>query len=562
MSVDSHKLTNISGGKPLARMTGGQAVVESLKVHDVDTVFGIISVHTLDLFDALFDAQDSVQFIGGRLELGCGFMADGYSRATGKPGVLLTSTGPGAADSVGAMGEAYFSGSSILQITTNVEQEFLGTAKLPTHATKDQLGMFQAVTDWNAMINEAEAIPDGFVEAFQRFQERRLRPIELEFPTDLLGTQADIEILQPRVAHVPQGDPAMLEQALDALLKAKRPLIFVGEELQSQDGMEQVVRLAERLGAAVVTGDGAKGAFPESHPLSLGQSLGQRIWGENPVQEWMGTCDVGLVLGSILPYRSTTGVGMQLPKTLIHVLLDGEAIGANYPAQIPLVANSKAVVTQMLDAIGDKDVDKGHAFRREIANLKQRIYISLQDAWSNELRAFEAIRSVTPENTIFALDPTVPASRAARCLAIEQPRTYMHPHGWAGLGFSFPAAMGAKIGKPKNPVVSITGDGGFQYNAQELGTAVQYGINPIVLMFNDSAWGVLKGYQKDRFSNNRLMGTDLVNPDFIKLFGSYDIEGTRVSTVAEMTSALEKAVSTDRVQLIEVMIPDGFGEFK
>jgi acetolactate synthase-1/2/3 large subunit len=119
--------------------------------------------------------------------------------------------------------------------------------------------------------------------------------------------------------------------------------------------------------------------------------------------------------------------------------------------------------------------------------------------------------------------------------------------------------MGAKVGKPRNPVVCITGDGGFQYNAQELGTAVQYGINPIVLMFNDNAWGVLKGYQRDNFGPHRLMGTELVNPDFLKLFGSYDIEGTRVSTVDEMGAALEKAVSADRIQLIEVMIPEGFG---
>ena len=546
----------------MARMTGGQAVVESLKAHDVDTVFGIISVHTLDLYDALFDEQDAVRFIGGRLELGCGFMADGYSRATGRPGVLLTSTGPGAADSMGAMGEAYFSGSSILQITTNVEQEFLGTGKLPTHDVKDQLGMFQAVTDWNAMVRQVEAIPDHVVEAFRRFQERRHRPIELELPTDLLGQQAEVEVLQPRPPDVPMGDPVMVERALQALIGANRPVIFVGEELQSQDGAAEVVQLAERLGAAVVTGDGAKGAFPESHPLSLGQALGRRIWGDNPVQDWMGTCDVALVLGSILPYRSTVGVGMKLPGTVIHVLLDEEAIGKNYAASIPIQANSKAVTRQLLDGIGNQDVEKGQAFREEIANVKGQVYASLQENWGNELRTFEAIRSVTPANTIFSLDPTVPASRAARCLTIDQPRTYMHPHGWAGLGFSFPAAMGAKVGKPANPVVCITGDGGFQYNAQELGTAIQYGINPIVLMFNDSAWGVLKSYQRDNFGPHRLMGTELVNPDFIKLFGSYDIEGTRVSTVAELTAALEKAVDADRIQLIEVMIPDGFGALK
>ena len=545
-------------GAKLAKLTGGQAVIESLKVHGVDTVFGIISVHTLDLFDALFDNQTNLRFIGGRLELGCGYMADGYSRATGKPGLLLTSTGPGAADSMGAMGEAYFSSSSVLQITTNVEQEFIGSGKLTTHETKDQLGMFRSVTDWNALIDQVESIPDYFVEAFQRFQERRPRPIELELPTDLLAYQAEVEILTPRQPNIPQGDPVMVEKALEALLQAKRPVIFVGEEVQSQGGTEEIIKFAERLGAPVVTGDGAKGAFPENHPLSLGTSLGQRIWGDNPVQEWLATCDVALVLGSTLYYRSTVGVGMQLPKTIIHVLMDGESIGKNYPTNIPITASSQAVTKQLLDGIGSRDVDKGATYREEINLLKEQTYSSLKANWGNELKTFEAIRSVTPDNTIFSLDATVPASRAARCLEVNQTRKFMGPHGWAGLGFAFPAALGAKVGMPNDPVVCITGDGGFQYNAQELGTAVQYGISPVILMFNDNAWGVLKGYQKDRFGG-RNMATDLVNPDFIKLFESYGIGGTRVSSVSELTRALENAIPSDSIQFIEVETPEGFG---
>ena len=149
--------------------------------------------------------------------------------------------------------------------------------------------------------------------------------------------------------------------------------------------------------------------------------------------------------------------------------------------------------------------------------MKKEIYARLQETWGNELRAFEAIRDVLPEDTIFSLDPTVPASRAIRCLNINQPRTFMYPHGWAGLGFAFPASMGAKLGRPKSPVVCVTGDGGFQYNFQELATAAQYGISPIILMFNDSAWGVLKGYQEQMFSN-RLFSTELVNPEFVKNF--------------------------------------------
>lgn len=544
----------------MAKMTGGQAFVESLKAQGVDTIFGIISIHTLDLFDSLFHQQDQIRFIGGRMELGCGFMADGYSRATGKPGVLLTSTGPGAADSIGALGEAYFSSSSVLEITTNVEQEFIGSGRLATHETKDQPRMFEAVTDWNVMINQVESIPDHVVEAFQRFQTKRPRPIELEIATDLLGAEADVEVLGPREPEIPQGDPALVERTLEMLLKAKRPVMVVGEEVQSQGGTAEIIELAEKLGAPVVTCDGAKGAFPENHPLSLGQAMGKRIWGENPVQDWLGTCDFALVLGSILPYRSTVGVGLKLPANMAHVLLDGDSIGKNYPATVALEANSRAVVRQLLDGIGSRDVTKGEDFRSEAASMKQEIYTRLKDTWGNELRTFEAIRGVLPEDTIFSLDPTVPASRAIRCLNINHPRTFMYPHGWAGLGFAFPAAMGAKLGRPQSPVVCVTGDGGFQYNLQELATAAQYGISPIILMFNDNAWGVLKDYQKQMF-DGRYMATELVNPDFVKLVESYGFEGVKVSTVAELTRALEDAQSANTVRLIEAQIPDGFGAF-
>ena len=367
----------------MARMTGGRTVLESLKAHEVDLLFGIISVHNLDLYDALYDVQEGIRYVGGRLELGCGYMADGYSRASGRPGVLVTSTGPGAADSMGALGEAYHSGSAVLEITTNVEQEFINTRRGVTHEPKDQLGMFRSVTDWNALIGSIESIPDHIQEAFERFQTRRPRPIELEVPTDLLGQEADVEVIPPRETAVPRGDPAMIERAADLLSRAKRPVIWVGEEVLYGGGTEEVIKLAEALGAPVVCGDGGKGAFPEDHPLSLGMALGNRIWGVNPVQEFIASCDVALVAGSILSYRSTLGAGLRMPATLIHILLDGEDIGKNYPTAVPIVANSRAALQGILSVLGDRDVHKGDAYRRELQALKEDTYRGLKEQWPN-----------------------------------------------------------------------------------------------------------------------------------------------------------------------------------
>ena len=188
-------------------MTGGKAVVECLKAHDVDTIFGIISTHTMHIYDALYHEQDAIRFIGGRHEHALGFMADGYSRVTGKPGVLFTSGGPGAADSMGSMGEAYHASSKVLQVTANAELELIDSGKGAIHEAKDQLGMFRSVTGWNALIDNLESMPDYFLEAFQRFSAGRPRPIELEIPTDLFDKQADIEILPSRDAATPAARP-------------------------------------------------------------------------------------------------------------------------------------------------------------------------------------------------------------------------------------------------------------------------------------------------------------------------------------------------------------------
>ena len=307
------------------------------------------------------------------------------------------------------------------------------------------------MTDWNAMIHEVESIPDHLVEAFQRFQTRRPRPIELEIPTDLLAAQADVEVLGTREADVPKGDPARVEQALQLLRQAKRPAILVGEEVQMLGGTQEIVALAEALGAPVVTSDGAKGAFPEDHPLSLGQVLGRRIWGENPVQEWLATCDLVVVLGSILPQRSTVGVGLKLPETMVHVLLDGDSISKNYQATVPIVANSQAVVQQWLDAIGDADVDKGSAFRDEITSMRQAVQENLRETWGNELRVWEAVRSVTPKDTIFSLDPTVPASRASRCLPIYGPAHLHAPPRLGRARFRLSRRSGSQSGQAGQP---------------------------------------------------------------------------------------------------------------
>ena len=536
-------------------------VVDRLKVHGVDLVFGIISIHTLDLFDALYNQRARVRHLGGRTELACGFMADGYARSSGRPGILFTSSGPGAANSIHSMGEAYHSSSLVLQITTDIEREYLGRNLGITHEAKDQLQMFHSVTDWNFQIEDLASIPRQIDEAFNRFKTRRPRPIELEIPTDLLaeeGKATDSPIPQ---ANPPGATEAQIEQVVEAIGRSRRPLIWAGEEMGFTGGTTELIRLAETLGAPVVTADGAKDTFPEDHPLSLGPAVGERIWGRNPVHGFIPDCDLVLAFGAALPYRTTVGIGVEIRGEIVQVVLDPHLLGRNYPLSVGVVANSRVVVNQLLHALGDRDQTKGDAYITEIGRLQRLIAEDLKEQWPNEVRAMEAIRSVLPRQTITCWDTTIPTSRASRAFSVYQPRTFMNPYGWVGIGFSFPAALGAKAANPDVPVVCFSGDGGFQYCLAELATAAQYNLNVTIVMFNDDAWGVLKGFQERSFGG-RFIGTNLLNPDFTKLVEAYGFSGTRVETVQELVSALEKAVAAPELTFIEVRTPRGFGALR
>ncbi len=540
--------------------TGGQLVVDSLRSEGVTYAFGLISIHMMHVYDALYKAKDSLRFIGGRHESAVAYMADGYARASGKPGVCFTSTGPGAANSIGAIGEGYHCSSPVLNITSNIERDLINNDRGGLHEPKDQLGMFHSVTQWNALIPSIEDIPDYIRQSFERFLNRRPRPIELEIPTDVLAQEAEIVLPAPAQRFRQQGNPQLVEQAANMLATSHKPIIWVGGGVISSDATPELIRLAEYLGAPVTTSYGGKGGFPDDHPLSLGCSIGGRVYGRNPVFDFIEGCDLALVVGARLPYRATIGVGLRLPQNLIHIDIDDGVFGKNFQPTLAITGDAQAVLSQISYALEAKNIAKSDSFAREIQGLQRRIKQALWESGSNQQRVMETIRDIVTRDTIIVTDPTGPAYWATRGMKCYEPRTYLSPHGWGGIGFAFPAALGAKIARPDRHVVVIAGDGGFQLNMQELGTAAQYGIKVVVLLFNDRAWGVLHDRQRDYFGG-RYYATELVNPDFMKLADSYHLASTRVHSCSEMSKALQDALSRDSFFLIEVEIPRGISEF-
>jgi acetolactate synthase-1/2/3 large subunit len=541
-------------------MTGGQAVVDSLLTEEVSQAFGLISVHTVHIYDALHGAQDRLRFVGGRHESAVVYMADGYSRASGKPGVCFTSTGPGAANSVGAMGEAYHCSSAVLNITSNCESHLIDTGRGALHEPKNQLGMFRSVTGWNALIRTAETIPYHVHRAFETFVNSRPRPIELEIPTDVLGQTAEVDRLGQARRTRRGAISEDLQAAVSILASARRPVIWAGAGVISSDATPELLQLAELLGAPVTMSYGGKGAFPDDHPLGLGCSIGGRVYGRNPVFDFIAGCDVALVVGASLPYRITAGTGLKLPSKLIHDDIDAGVFGKNYPAAVPLNGDAKAILGQLVESLKVRGPYGTESFAREISQLKERIRQSLWESGANQQRVMETVRGVLARDAIIVSDPTMAAYWATRGMPCYGPRTYIAPHGWTSIGFAFPAALGAKTARPDRQVIVITGDGGFQLNMQELGTAAQYGINVIVLMFNDGAWGVLRDRQRDYFEG-RYFATDLVNPDFVRLANAYGLAGTRVYNRQELETALGHALGRGEFHLIEVKTPTGFADF-
>ena len=555
----------------MARMTAARALVESLRAQGVDTIFGIISSHTMEIFDALYDHQDAIRFISTRHEQAAAMMADGYARVTGKPGVCLTSTGPGAANSMGGLGEAYAASSPVLTITSSAEEELYERGLGTMHETKNQLEMLETVTQHSVHISRPEEAPEQVREAFTCFQGRRQRPIAIEIPSDVQAQEAEMTVPGPVRVAAPAADAAAVEAAAEILSAGRRVGVMAGAGVHRSGAGRELTRLVERLGAPVFTTANGKGAIPEDHPLSLGMYGGEYNFPpgglEDPRQTFADSLDVLLVVGSSLSYFRAKSQGLRQPLQLIHLDIDAAPMDKWYATTVRLVGDARTVLEQLNGALADKagsdktvnGIEKD--FAAEVRAVRESIREYKRQTLPNETKIMEAVREATDRDAVFVGDVGVCNHRGANyCLEVYEERSYLIP-AWGGLGFGLPAAAGAKAGVPERQVICITGDGGFQFNIQELGTCVQYELRPVVLVFNDDAWGLLRYYQQSR-GNGRFIASDLRNPDFTRLAEAYGACGERVTSLPEMVQALERALEAETVTVIDVKTPLGFANFE
>ena len=524
----------------MPKMTGGEAVVQTLVSEGVEAIFGLPGTHALAMFDALQDAP-GIRRVLTRHEQGATFMADGYARSSGDIGVCLLSTGPAAANSIAAMSTAYADSSPVLNISSQILTADTGDGRGYLHDVSDQLGVFSHVTGWSARAKSVTAVPWLVHDAVAKMRTGRPKPAALEVPKDVLDATGDATILPRAPRVVPALDSAQVAEASELLLAARRPVIWAGGG--ASGATEQVIRLAESLEAPVLTTITGKGTLPDRHALALGSIAAQHP----AVQNYLSDCDLVLVVGSNLSAGDTAGWTLPFPETLVHIDVDPAVIGRSYPATVAIVSDARQALEAVLQTVG---AAKGERTNRadEVAEFKASFRQMMLERSEEAVRLIDEVRAAVPPGGIITGDVTISTSWANLLLEVDHPRNFLKP-GSGALGAGLPLAMGAKVARPDSPALAICGDGGFLYTAAEFSSAVLSGINVVALVVNDSKFGILEPQQLEQFGRKTMV--DLHNPDFVKLAESFGAFGVCVDSVDEVGPAIRDAFAADRPAVVE-----------
>ena len=534
-----------------ARVKGAVAVIRGLEAHGVDAVFGIPGVHNLELYDALLDAP-TIRNILARHEQGAGFMADGYARATGKPGVALIVSGPGVTNVATAVGEAFADSSRVLVIATNLERKYLDSLEGNLHEMTDQMGVMRPIVKWSRRVMDAREIPGALAEAFQALCSGRPRPVYLEIPIDVLTDEVEFADTQPLPHTVAAPDRSDVYHAAELIAASGRVVIFAGGGANTVEAAPIVTRLAEALSAPVVTSLMGKGAIAEDHAWSAG-AFGYRWTADNPTADLFRGSDLAIVVGTGLGVRTTGDATMPLPSQLIHIDIDASELGRRYPATVAMAADAPATLAALLDATRSGAGPRERWSPDAVATVRERMARPSDARVAGYLPYLRALRDGMERDAILCNDMTMLAYEGVRYFPVYTPRSYTFPRGFGTLGSAMPTALGAQVGQPGRQVVSIAGDGGFQFTLEELGAAKQHHIPVAMVVFNDATHSAVKVVQRRDFAR-RYVSVDLVNPDYVKLAEAYGIAAVRAESPVALVEALSTARANKAPMLIDVPI--------
>ena len=530
----------------MASLTGGEWVVAALGAEGVRHVFGIPGVHNLAIYDALL-RQSAIRHVLARHEAGAGFMADGYARASGEPGVLLVTTGPGATNVLTPLVEAYAGSMPVLVVMSDIASGLVGRDVGALHEVPNQIECFRPVTRWAEALTEARAIPAAVHTAFDLLRTGRPGPMALSIPNDFLTARVEAEARRGGAGRRPPCHPREIGEAARLLRGATRPLLIAGGGVVAAGAEGELVALARRLDAPVLTTVMGRGAISERDPLWHGVLPNRRA--TEPVLQ---AADCLLAVGCRFAHRSTQGLLLNLSvapgQTLIHLDLDPRVIGLLFEPALGIVGDAKDGLTQLVAALGGGRSSGGwdHGWREALRGAASALYTP------ETARLVETLRAALPDDTIVACDQTGINYWMEWRFPVLAPRTFLYPVGSATLGYGVPAAIGAKIARPDRPVVAVVGDGGFMYSVSELATAVKYRLPIVFLVMNDDRYGAIKYLQETLFAG-RWGEADLTNPDFPALARAFGARGERV-TVDTLSAAIARGLAADGPTVLELPV--------
>ena len=536
----------------MPQMSGAQALARQLRSEGVDTVFTLPGVQIMAAFDALHEVQNDIQLIHTRHEQATTYMADGYAKATGKVGVAMVVPGPGALNATAGLGTAFASSSPVLLISGQIASNALGKRQGQLHEVEDQLDVFKPITKWNHRVTEVGEIPEAVHEAFRQLSTGRPRPVELEVPPDTLAALGDADIIEPEIYPPVAADSTDIDRAAEILARAERPAIIAGGGTIISGASDELREVAEFLQAAVMTTQQGKGIIPDDHELLVGVNYAM----VEPVKDVLPECDALLAVGTRLLFRVFSPDNV---PPVVHIDADADEIGKNLPTEVGIVGDAKQALRQLLERLRAIAAPK-ESRRDEVAAYRKSADDNLTELATDQLRMIQDIRGAMADDDILISGMTNIGYWSNVAYPVNVPRTFITSSYFGTLGYAYPTALGAQVGKPDKRVVALCGDGGFMYNIQELSTAARFGINAVAVVFNNHAYGASMWDQTHQYGN-RFIGTDLNNPDFLKVAEAFGVQGMKAEP-NNIGDALQQAFAANAPVLLEVELPNMMPPFQ
>ncbi len=536
----------------MATVTGAQALVRQLIAEGVDTIFALPGVQIMAAFDAFYEYRDDIRLVHVRHEQATTYMADGYAKATGKVGVAMAVPGPGAINAGSGLGTAYATSTPVLLISGQIDSGSLGKREGQLHEVEDQLDVFRPLTKWVHRVTRVEDVPGAVHEAFRHLKTGRPRPVELEIPPDTLARTGEAESI-PAEDYPPQAAGTdEIAQAADILASAERPGILVGGGARISGAGDEALQLAEYLQAPLMGTQDSKGVVPENSPFYVGTNYAS----VGPADVVFPETDVLLAIGTRLLFRDLPDG--DLPR-VIHIDIDPDEIGRNLPTELGIVADAKTASAQLLARLKESSQPRPSDAGR-IAGFRSDFASRMRALVPPQAQMIEDMRAALPDDAIVVSGVTNIGYWSNVFYEVREPQTYITSGYFGTLGYAFPTALGAQVGRPDRKVVALCGDGGFMYSPQELSSAMRHGINAVAVVFNNNAFGASEWDQTHRYGGN-FIGTDLHNPDFVQLAQSFGAVG--MSTDPEgFGEMLEVALNADAPVLLEVVVPNMMPPFQ